>query len=262
MAATVVTDPFLTPPVNALSLTWTSPPVPGVFSGQAIDPFAPQSAPTYVVTARRRGAGLLTMTAVFDPTRRFTTLVSVGVMPSYGQLINVSPGSIVTGAGVTDTLVAQVLVPGAGGVTWETTNPAVATVNAFGHVTTVSPGSATIVARSTDVFTAAAFVPVQVYSLQLSATTTTLTASTVVMRPDEPEIAAVQFFDPGIGYPSPPLLLGTVTTPTVTDTPGTREFRWTIAVTDPGPAVFAVAVDRWGRRVAWTGSGPLPPPLP
>jgi trimeric autotransporter adhesin len=97
-----------------------------------------------VVTAVAPGAATITVRSVADPQR--TADATVTVTPAIG--VSVQPPTASMETGQTRQFTAVVSGTANQGVTWTTSNPAVATVSASGLVTAVGAGAATITARS------------------------------------------------------------------------------------------------------------------
>lgn len=99
-----------------------------------------------MVTGVSAGAAVITAVSLADTTRRNNAIVTVQSIP----VVTVSPTSLALELGQMGTLAATVQADAgvSTGVTWRSSNPAVATVNGTGQVTAVGNGSAVVTAVS------------------------------------------------------------------------------------------------------------------
>lgn len=100
------------------------------------------------VTAASVGSALITATSVQDPTKVGVASVVVTAAPAPVITLQLLPSTATISVAGTVQMTSIVTGTSNTGVTYSSTNPAVATVNASGLVTGVSVGSATIIARS------------------------------------------------------------------------------------------------------------------
>lgn len=228
---------------------------------------------TGVVTALRRGGTLITATSTADPSKSATALVSVGTQASFGNGVNVSPGTWQLSIGRTVQLAAQVVgAPSA--VSWTSPQPHIAAVSSFGQVTGVSPGMTTLTATSVADPSKSAATTIVVYDYRISAPTIPTNVSTGATSPPTNPVS-VPLSARACGPPNLPQIdiarteflalvgaawtpIGSSTSPLIVDNGISRCWTWTFTWT-PGMAfgtgpqtIMAKGWDLWGIEVAAT----------
>ncbi len=225
------------------------------------------------VTAIGPGAALINASSVADPAKSGTSLVSVDVLPAYGNGVNVSPGGLLLAVGGQARLAAQV-IGGPNQVAWTSSNSGVAPVSSFGTVTGVMRGPATITATAVSAPANQGSSSIEVYDFNLTAPNTPTAVSTGTTQPPAnpvstllvagacgsttitvPGVSRVDFYANVLGAP---VLIGATSSFFVTDNGLTRCFNWSMMWTPgsafgTGPqALFARGYDAHSRMVAVT----------
>jgi hypothetical protein len=125
---------------------------PAISLGSLAQPAMPTSEYPFTFTSRlvaiAEGAALIRATPLLDPMRQVTTLVSVGVKPSLGVGISVSPGIVSVPEGGAFTPVVQLSAAPYGPLIWSASSPEVASVDLAGRISAHAVGSSTISVRA------------------------------------------------------------------------------------------------------------------